>query len=414
MHPGAGREDRRRVAGTRAAEYSARRDAMQNLGPLVPADETLNHQITDTFATVVQTDPSWTEKVWATASARDGSLQLVLGLGKYTNRGVMDACAGVSRGVEQWAVRTSRLLAADPGAATVGPIRYEVLEPLRTVRFVLDATDAAPVRFEWILDGVVPPALENREVHRSRDGYRVSADVVRYHHVGAARGWVEVAGRRIELDPAAWVGTRDHSWGVRYMVGAPLDDVPPAPLPPELAILMMWCPILCERPDGSRYALHWYYQRHTVGDFFDRIELQGGAESPDGARDPFVALVPDVRFRDDNRRFLGGVLRFTTAGGAERPLTVTPVSDTGFHLGMALYFGLDGKWHGQWRDFVHVEGDHAADCAHPATARRLHQLRDCIVRVEDPVGGGVGWGNLQSLAVGPHPALGLTADASFM
>ena len=62
-------------------------------GPLVPADETLNHQIVDTFATVSQTDLAWTEKIWCTAMARDGSLQIGFGLGKYTNRGVFDGHA---------------------------------------------------------------------------------------------------------------------------------------------------------------------------------------------------------------------------------------------------------------------------------------------------------------------------------
>ena len=41
---------------------------MSSLGPLVAADKTFNHQITDTFATVAQTDRSWTEKVWAMAA----------------------------------------------------------------------------------------------------------------------------------------------------------------------------------------------------------------------------------------------------------------------------------------------------------------------------------------------------------
>src|SRR6187397_236697 len=84
------------------------------LGPLVPADETFNHQITDTFATVAQSDRSWTEKVCAMACARDGSLQLGFGMGKYPNRNVLDAYAGVSRGVEQWTVRASRELGATP------------------------------------------------------------------------------------------------------------------------------------------------------------------------------------------------------------------------------------------------------------------------------------------------------------
>ena len=74
--------------------------AAMSLGPLVPADETFNHQITDTFATVSQSDRSWPEKVCAQAAARDGSVQVHLGMGKYPNRGVLDGYAGVSRGVE--------------------------------------------------------------------------------------------------------------------------------------------------------------------------------------------------------------------------------------------------------------------------------------------------------------------------
>ena len=84
---------------------------------------------------------------------------------------------------------------------------------------------------------------------------------------------------------------------------------------------MLWCPVVCERPDGSRYALHWYFQRHGIGDW-SRIEMQGGVEHPDGRREPFVALVPDLAFRDDNRRFEGGTLAMTMADGSARPLTV--------------------------------------------------------------------------------------------
>jgi hypothetical protein len=37
-----------------------------------------------------------------------------------------------------------------------------------------------------------------------------------------------------------------------------------------------------------------------------------------------------------------------------------------------------------------------------------------MVRVDDPIGGGVGVGNLQSLFSGPHPELGLDEQSSFM
>jgi hypothetical protein len=386
---------------------------VKTLGPLVPADETLNHQIVDTFATVSQTDRSWTEKICAQACARDGSLQVALGLGKYTNRGVMDAYAGVSRGVEQWTVRASRSLAPDPETTSVGPIHYEVLEPLCRVRFALERNDVQPIAFEWIFEGVVPPFLEHPEQHRSADGYRLDADIVRYHHSGVAHGWVEVDGRRFEIDPGHWVTTRDHSWGVRYGVGAPLEDVAPPRRPAGMATTVMWCPIVCERADGSRYALHWYYQRHALGGWHS-VEFQGGVEHPDGRKEAFASVDPELVVDPENRRFRRALLRFVMADGSERPITVEAVSDTGFHLGAGLYFGYEGRYHGQWRGPLEVEGDHVPDCTTPSAARRLHQLRDCVVRVDDPVGGGIGYGNLQSIVAGAHPELGLTEETSFM
>ena len=92
---------------------TARRDVTNPIGPLVPADEGLFHQITDTFAVVGTSDLSWTEKICAMAAAKDGSLQLGFGLGKYANRNVMDGYAGISRGVEQRTVRASRRLDTD-------------------------------------------------------------------------------------------------------------------------------------------------------------------------------------------------------------------------------------------------------------------------------------------------------------
>ena len=90
------------------------------------------------------------------------------------------------------------------------------------------------------------------------------------------------------------------------------------------------------------------------------------------------------------------------------------VSDTGFHLGAGLYFGFDGHHHGEWRGELHVDGERIDDCSTPENARRLHQIRDTVVRITDPVGGGVGWGNWQPIAAGELPELGLDADDSFI
>ena len=82
--------------------------AINDIGALRRADEGLNHQIADTFATVVESDRAWTEKIWGSIARTDGSLQVDFGLGKYHNRGIIDGFGGVSRGREQWTVRGSR------------------------------------------------------------------------------------------------------------------------------------------------------------------------------------------------------------------------------------------------------------------------------------------------------------------
>ncbi|HLI74351.1 MAG TPA: hypothetical protein VKU86_10775 [Acidimicrobiales bacterium] len=382
------------------------------IGPLVAADEGLCHQIPDTFAVVGTSDLSWTEKICAMAAAKDGRIQLGFGLGKYTNRNVMDGYGGVSVGVEQRTVRASRRLASDPESCAVGPLRYEVLEPLRAIRFVLEPNAAQPVSFEWTFEAIVPPSVEDRT--HMRHGYRVSSDLVRYHQIGVASGWVEVDGTRTELAPDAWVSTRDHSWGVRYEVGLPPTDLEPRDPFAGLSFRMIWSPIAMERPDGSRYGLFLHYQMVTAPGFVHKHVVMGGVEHPDGRVERFVDIEPDLRFDTANRRLLGGRLGATTADGVTRTLTMEAVSDTGFHLGAGLYFGFDGHHHGEWRGELSVDGEHIADCTEPVTARRLHQLRDTVVHVTDVTGGGEGWGNCQPIITGGDPALGLSADDSFI
>ena len=55
------------------------------------------------------------------------------------------------------------------------------------------------------------------------------------------------------------------------------------------------------------------------------------------------------------------------------------------------------------------------DCSERKSAERVHQIRDCVIRVKDPVGGGEGIGNCQTVAVGAWPQYGLpTAADSFL
>lgn len=381
---------------------------MNPIGQLGPADEGFNHQIVDTVATVSTSDLAWTEKVCAMACAPDGSRQLGFGLGQYKNRNVLDGYAGISQGVEQITVRGSRTLAPDLETTAVGPIHYEIVEPMRKIRFRLEENAAQPIAFDWLFDAALPAQMEDRT--HMRRGYRVMSDLVRYHQIGTASGWVSIDGERTEFDD--WISTRDHSWGVRYDVGLPLADVESMDLPPEVSFRMIWAPILMTRPDGSRYGLHLHYQIVQM-DGYSSKTIMGGVEHESWFQ-KWKDLVPDLSFDPVNRRLRGGKILATTEDGQERLLTLEAVSDTGFHLGAGLYFGFEGQHHGSWRGpELHVDGERIPDCSTYDEARRLHQIRDTVVRVTDSTGA-IGYGNCQPIITGGDESLGLTKESSFM
>ncbi len=379
--------------------------------PLVPLDEYMNHQITDTFAAVLQSDRSWTEKICLSIGAKDGSVQIGFGLGKYINRNVMDAYAGVSRGVEQFTVRASRQLAPSPDDYSIGPIHYEIEEPLKKIRVRLDKNEIQPIAFDVLLDcSDMPPFLDSHEFRRQFGGYRTDNDLARYHQVGVPTGWLEVDGEQYNVDPENFYCTRDHSWGIRYSVGEEPQDIMPGFDVTLFPMNFVWSPMRMVRPDGSVYGICHFYLKVAVPGVPDVIN--GGIEHPDGSQDEIENIEPQLSYNPINRRLEGGKLHLTMKSGEKRALDIEVVSDTGFHLGTGLYFGFDGKHHGQWRGELHVDGEHIADCSEPESARRVHQIRDCIIKITD--GDAIGYSNYQTVVTGEWPELGLTADSSFI
>lgn len=380
-----------------------------SIGPLLAADESWNHQVVETHASVGTSDPSWAEKVWLTAAARDGSLQIGFGLGKYTNRNVVDGFAGIARGTEQWTVRGSRALSAAPDEYGVGPIRYEIIAPLQAVRVVLEANDVQPVSFDIVMTGSVPCFTEGREDRRDHHGYRKATDQIRYHQTGTVSGWLEIAGVRTEIRPEDWFASRDRSWGIRPQVGAPIADMEPDLHLGLSSALAIWNPILFERQGGDDYAF-FQYHLHFAGPGLLQQHSQGAFEFADGSREHIGHCIPELRFDPATKRLQDGCFNLTMADGGDRVLRFRKVSELGFYLGAGHYHGGDGQFLGSWRGAFHMDGDHVADTSQPQVAARYSQFRDCIIAVEDHVGGGIGWGTCQTYVYGAWPEFGLSGS----
>ncbi len=387
---------------------------LEDIGRITPMDELLTHQIVDTFSTVQTSEHSWTEKIWTTIQRKDGGMVIDFGLGRYHNRGVLDGYGGVSRGKQQWTVRASRELRDDPTLTDVGPLRYEIIEPLHKVRYVLEKNDVQPISFDITFTSEMQPFFEDRHRQREKDGFRLGSDVIRYHQIGVPSGWIEIEGERTEIKPEEWIEFRDHSWGVRLDVGQHNHDIRPSTNFGDAKFgednfVLIWAPFLLTGKNGEKVGYQFYLQSRNGKLFY----LSGHRNLPDGTQEKIARVRPELRYDDRTRRLLGGLIHFDMLAGGTRTLTVEVSGESGFHLGPALYLGFEGKKHGSWYGpGVHLDGEKIEDTSDVTTLKRIHQLRDCPVRVTE--GEMTGYGDIESIIHGGDEALGLTAANSII
>ena len=382
--------------------------AIRDIGPLRRADEGLNHQIVDTFATVAESDHSWTEKIWVSIAAVDGSIQADFGLGRYHNRGIIDGFAGISRGREQWTVRASRELVSAPEDAAVGPLVYEVVDPLHQVRVRLEPNDVQPVSFDLTLSSVTPPFFEDRNLVRNRHTNRIDVNVIRYHQGGWAHGSVTVGDETYRLDAGAAFGFRDHSWGVRQGVGTAAGDLIPATSAIDRSErprrgIMKWTPSFFERPDGSYYETAIF----VTGGGWDYSSAY--INEADGTQARVRSVTPRMSYDPVTRFVRAGTLHLVMDSGEERVIEVEALGESGFLLKTAGYGAWKGHIHGAWMGALHLDGEHIVDCWSEENLSLLGQFRDTPIRVRE--GDAVGYGIMESIITGEWPELGLTAES---
>jgi hypothetical protein len=183
---------------------------------LTPQDESLLHQAALTFAQTTTTDHRFYDRVFFAVFDPAGSASVMMGMGLYKNMNVIDAFSCVVRKGKQYNIRASRPLRPDL-ATRVGPIKFEVLDPYRSLRF-----GVAPGEYDVALDltwsSEILPFLEERwEGNYKVVNGRVATDTRRFDGIGRWNGWIQVCGERLEVND--WCGGRDHSWGTRGGVG---------------------------------------------------------------------------------------------------------------------------------------------------------------------------------------------------
>jgi len=385
---------------------------IDGIAALTHADEWFNHQIVNTHAAVGTPDRAWTEKAWLTLMRKDGAMQASFGLGKYTNRNVLDGFAGVQVGTQQRTVRASRVLSPRIEELAVGPLNYEVVEPMKAIRLTLAPNEAQPLSYELTFHATMPAFFEKRDVVIAAG--REASNVIRFHQAGTVSGWIEIEGQRHEVHPDDWFGFRDRSWGVREHVG--LD---PADLPPGSAgatggnktgtgYHFNWLVSKIDRPDGSSYDLAYYFRDFGGGaapDFFS-----GYINESDGRQIPILHLFPEIEYRASDRAAMRGRITALLAGAGktieERVFEFEAIDpEMGFRLLPGMYGEWKGQVHGSYKGDDFLDGETIDEVNDPAKLAETYrcQIRDRPVRIRE--GENRGFGDIESIILGAYPGV---------
>jgi hypothetical protein len=347
-------------------------------------DDFIGHQLPTTFDHVMSSDPTWMERLWYTGHpAPGGDIIFDIGLGWHPNRNVMDGFAGVTVAGVQHNFRVSRRLRPNPLTTTIGPLRIEILEGLRRHRLALDVNESG---LSFDLEFVATMNPHEEETHFRRRNGRVTENMARAQQLGRYRGWIEVAGVRRVVSEEAWLGQRDHSWGIRAEMRTDETHPPLTFYPP---FLYAWT-----TAQFATRGLHLFFKERAPG---DKIYISGEEVLPIGERakpgSRLHDISHDIAWAADPHGQTVESAEFEArfADGSSRRIKIRALPGRYF-LKAGLYGGLNGWSQGDDKGKFYSEHEawHLGD---PDVRRLARTLSDHVIEVTD--GGEVGYGIME-------------------
>ena len=337
-------------------------------------------------------DRNFYDRYFFNGYSADGSLFFAAAMGIYPHLDVIDASFCVLVDGVQHNVRASRRLGSERLDLHAGPIRVEIVEPLKSLRIAVAGADtpvAADVTFTARHDAIEEPRFIRR------NGPRMFMDYTRMTQNGGWSGTITVDGTEHTVSLDSHIGTRDRSWGIRP-VGAGDSQPPPSGNLPQF--YWLWTPL--NFPD---HATFFHSNDDGVGVPWNRravIAPTGGGEAEE-----FDDVVYDIRYRSGTRRVER--LQAFLCNDRDIEIIVEPQGPV-FHMS-----GL-GYMHPQWgHGMDHGDEEAAYDTIVTADAEWANPLHihiqaftPAVLRIDGKEHRG--HGVLEQLLMGPHGASGLT------
>jgi hypothetical protein len=363
-----------------------------------PADEYLIHQTPEPVRYAATSDRRFYDRHFLTGHASSDEVFFLIGVGCYPNLGVVDGFVSVATGGEQRTTRGSRELGDDRmDTSAIGPITFDVLEPLRRVRLRCAPTD--PDGVEVDLEWKAAVAMFAEPTNFSRVMGRVMEHATRLIQTGTWQGHIRIGDRVLTVTPDRWWGARDRSWGVRSMglerepKGIQQAHRVGAARPP----LWIWSPM--QFPD---HTVHFSLSEHADG----RREIETVRRMRGAVVEILSGAEHDLRFEPETRELLAGsTVSYRDGDGTRRTVRLTPLCHAYLRAGTG-YGGPDPWRHGaymgeSWEDTVRFD---LTD--HELTAQIGPTHSCCRMELDT---GAVGYGTFETQVFGAFPRYGFDA-----
>ena len=319
---------------------------------LTALDDTLWHQLPTTFDHVWTSDPRFFDRYWFAIYSGDGRVAIQITMGAYRNMNVLDAGAVMVVDGKQYNLRVSRSL--NGSVETVcGPVRITPVEALKSFDIMIEPNDGAlHGHIQW---ECVEPAHEEHP-HYTRLQSRTVEDYRRFDQIGMASGFLQVEGKRIEIDN--WWSCRDHSWGVRRGMGVPEPVTGPKVPLSEKGHVMAFLFFSTSTISGSLL----FSGRGDDVPYTTGVVTERATETAHHVTD----IDLDVELHEGTRRFRRAGVVATFESGKKLSLDVVAHGASVAMQGLGYSGGYnDGRGLGAWRGENHLESD-VWDVSHPA------------------------------------------------
>ncbi|MDG2111711.1 MAG: hypothetical protein P8N02_03745 [Actinomycetota bacterium] len=358
------------------------------------------HQTPEPLAHPATSDPNVYDRTWFNGYSADATQYFGVGMAVYPHRGILDcAFSAVEASGRQHCFYGSRRAPQERTDMSVGPMRIEIIEPLRRTRVILDDNETG-LACDLTFSARTSPIQEARQTLWS--GTKRAMDATRFDQFGRWSGFVSHPDGDFEVNEATWHGTKDRSWGVRG-VGEPVQlGAPGGPR----TFFFLWAPLFWD--DHVSHAIFFDGSR---GEALVREGLTAPLHDSEDAipahlDDPcerMATAVHRVTYHPRTRLAASAEVDLIDLYGTVRTITMQP--ELTFRM-KGLGYGHPSWKQGSWRGELEVAGESFDPVdLNPLQPENVHVQQ--VVRVTDGTREGIGV--LEQIVIGPYEPAGFTS-----